>query len=193
VLRLPDSLRDAFKEPFGPVYTDTAELLAAVDRTAATVPAATASTSAADPPLIAVGDVVTHHLLAAGRQPDVAVIDGKTEREAVDEAVAATLADPDGSTRRVVNPPAELSEALLVALREAIAAPEPVRIVVDGEEDLATLPALVAAPRGSSVVYGQPGDGMVHVAVIEAQTDEARQLLGRFDGDTDAALDLLVD
>jgi len=68
-----------------------------------------------------------------------------------------------------------------------------VRIVVDGEEDLATLPALVAAPRGSSVVYGQPGDGMVHVAVIEAQTDEARQLLGRFDGDTDAALDLLVD
>ena len=184
MLRLPDSLRDAFKEPFGPVYTDTDELLAAVDETAATAP-----TDIDDPPLIAVGDVVTHHLLDAGRQPDVAVIDGKTERETVGDAVEATLADPAGSIRRVANPPAELSEAMLVALRAAIEAPEPVRIVVDGEEDLATLPALVAAPRGSSVVYGQPGDGMVHVAVTEAQANDARRLLGEFDGDTAAALE----
>ena len=190
MLRLPDSLRDAFKEPFGPVYTETDGLLAAVDETAAT---ATASTGTDGPPLVAVGDVVTHHLLKDGRQPDVAVVDGKTEREAVDEAVAATLADPDGLVRRVSNPPAELSEAMLVALREAIAAAEPVTIIVDGEEDLATLPALVAAPRGSSVVYGQPGDGMVHVAVTESQADEARRLLGEFDGDTDAAIDLLRD
>ena len=187
MLRLPDSLRDAFKTPFGPVYTDTDELLVAVDETAATA----SGTDGEDPPLIAVGDVVTHHLLKAGRQPDVAVIDGKTEREAVDEAVAATLADPDGSTRRVGNPPAELTEALLIALREAIVAPEPVTITVDGEEDLVTLPALVAAPHGSSVVYGQPGEGMVLVAVTESQSDEARQLLDDFDGDTDAALQLL--
>ena len=186
MLRLPDSLRGAFKEPFGPVYTDTDELLRAVDETAAAAP-----TDIDDPPLIAVGDVVTHHLLKAGRQPDVAVIDGKTEREAVDGAVEATLADPVGSTRHVSNPPAELSEAMLVALQESILSPDPVRIVVDGEEDLATLPALVAAPRGSSVVYGQPGDGMVHVAVTEAQTDEARRLLGEFDGDTAAALQVV--
>ena len=195
MLRLPDSLRDAFKAPFGPVYTDTDELLAAVDAAAAEADtattdadAATTDADAAEPPLIAVGDVVTHHLLTAGRQPDVAVIDGKTEREAVDGAIEATLADPVGSTRRVVNPPAELSEALLSALAEAIEAPEPIRLVVDGEEDLATLPALVAAPRGASVVYGQPGDGMVHVAVTDATADEARALLDRFDGDTAAAL-----
>jgi len=190
VLRLPDSLRGAFKEPFGPLYTEADELLAAVDETAAEAETA-ASDASVDAALIAVGDVVTFHLLKADRRPDVAVIDGKTEREAVDEAIADTLADPEGSTRRVSNPPAELSEAMLVALREAIGAAEPVTITVDGEEDLATLPAILAAPRGSSVVYGQPGEGMVHVAVTEAQTDEARRLLDEFDGDTATAVDRL--
>jgi len=195
VLRLPDSLRDAFKEPFGPVYTDTDELLAAVDEAAAetdsTASDASADTASGDAALIAVGDMVTYYLLKAGRHPDVAVIDGKTEREVVDEAIADALADPDGLTRRVSNPPAELSEAMLVALGEAIAAAEPVTITVDGEEDLATLPAILVAPRGSSVVYGQPGEGMVHVAVTEAQTAEARRLLGEFDGDTGGAVDRL--
>ena len=184
MLRLPDSLRDAFKEPFGPVYTDPDALLEAVDATAV-------ATTADQPPLIAVGDVVTHHLLSAGRQPAVAVVDGKTEREAVGEAAAASLADPAAATRAVENPPGTLSRALLSALAAAIASSEPVRLVVDGEEDLATLPAIVAAPLGASVVYGQPGEGMVHVAVTDAATDEARSLLDRFDGDTAAALALV--
>ncbi|MFW6321320.1 MAG: GTP-dependent dephospho-CoA kinase family protein [Halohasta sp.] len=178
MLRLPDSLRGAFKEPFGPVYTDPDELLAAVDDTGASD----------DTPLVAVGDMVTYHLLEAGRRPDVAVIDGKTERTAVAEAVGDVLADPDGRIRRVDNPPATISHGLLVALTAAIDADEPVTIVVDGEEDLATLPAIVAAPRGSSVVYGQPGEGMVHVAVSDSLTAEARELLRQFDGDIEAAL-----
>jgi uncharacterized protein (UPF0218 family) len=185
VITLPDSLRSAFKQPFGPVYTDTELLLAAVRGAADDV-------STDQPPLIAVGDVVTYHLLEAGRQPDVAVIDGKTEREAVDAEIEATLADPDTETRRVRNPPAELSEAMLVALREAIRDPEPVTIIVDGEEDLATLPALVLAPVGASVIYGQPGSGMVHVEVTESESENARRLLSEFDGDTAAAMALLT-
>jgi len=188
VLRLPDELRGAFKEPFGPVYTDTERLLEAVDEAAA-------SGNREAPPLVAVGDVVSHHLLTSGRQPDVMVIDGKTERAAVDKAVAETLAEAaaevDSSTHRVENPPAELSEPLLVALREALDSTEPVVIRVDGEEDLATLPSLVAAPLGASVIYGQPGEGMVHVAVTDDQTAAARSLLARFDGDSEAAFELL--
>ena len=181
MLTLPDSLRSAFKKPFGPVYTDTERLLAAVDETAA-------DHGLGSPLLIAVGDVVSYHLLKGGRQPDVLVIDGKTEREAVDSEIEARLADPAGTVREVQNPPAELSEELLVALQAAIETDEPVTIRVDGEEDLATLPAIVAAPCGSSVIYGQPDEGMVHVAVTDAQQREARQLLGRFDGDTAGAL-----
>jgi len=181
VIRLPDSLRGAFKEPFGPVYTDPTALLSAIDETAA-------SAASDDPPLIAVGDVVTYHLLEADRQPDVAVIDGQTEREAVDQEIAAGLADPDGDTRTVENPPAAISEALLGSLRQALDSPELTTITVDGEEDLATLPAIGMAPLGASVIYGQPGTGMVHVPVTDSQQARARRLLEQFEGDTEAAL-----
>jgi uncharacterized protein (UPF0218 family) len=192
VISLPDSLRSAFKEPFGPVYTNTDQLLAAVREADADTEADTDTAADSAAPLIAVGDVVSYHLLEAGRQPDVAVIDGKTEREAVDAEIAAALADPDTATRHVANPPAELSKPLLVALREAIESPDPVTIIVDGEEDLATLPALVVAPLGGSVIYGQPDEGMVHVAVTDESTANARRLLGSFAGDTEAALALLT-
>ena len=82
MLTLPDSLRDAFKEPLGPVTTDADDLLADAAETRG-------ERGAPDAPIIAVGDVVTYHLREAGRVPDVALIDGKTEREAVDGALAA--------------------------------------------------------------------------------------------------------
>ena len=173
LLSLPDDLRGAFKDPMGPVYTDPERLLA----------------DAGDP-IVAVGDVVTYHLRVAGRDPDVAVIDGKTKREAVGEEIAAVL---DGENRRIAvdNEPATLSRDLLSALVEALASDDPVVIHVTGEEDLATVPALVAAPEGASVVYGQPDEGMVLVDVTAESREEARDLLGKLDGDTGTALTAL--
>jgi hypothetical protein len=172
MLSLPESLRSEFKEPMGPVYTDAEELLA----------------DAADP-IVAVGDVVTYHLRRAGRNPDVAVLDWRTEREAVDEETRDVL---DDDTRRihVENPPATLSAALIDALVAAVAADEPVVIEVDGEEDLAALLALLLV-EGGSVVYGQPGEGMVLVESTPASRDRARDLLERMEGDTHAAFDRL--
>ncbi|SFK60902.1 hypothetical protein SAMN04487950_0155 [Halogranum rubrum] len=173
MLRLPADLRGAFKDPLGRVYTDPVDLLRDADQT--------------EGPIIAVGDVVTFHLRQAERDPDVAVIDGKTKREAVDEAVKEVL-DGDADRIEVENPPATISEALLDALVSALAADDPTVIFVDGEEDLATLPAIVAAPVGASIVYGQPNEGMVHVPVDEETKAEARELLSKFEGDVDAAL-----
>jgi hypothetical protein len=185
MLRLPEALRGAFKDPLGPVFQDAEALLSAVDR--ARVRHADPDGS---PPLVAVGDVVTYHLRQAGRDPDVAVVDGRTEREAVDEDLRAAL---DGDRRRIAvrNEPATLSRDLLTALREALDAPDPTVLDVDGEEDLAALPAIVAAPDGASVVYGQPGEGMVHVAVTPGTRAEATTLFSRLDGDVEAALALL--
>jgi hypothetical protein len=177
-LRLPDDLREAFKEPMGRVYTDPADLLRDAK-------------ASGDGPLIAVGDVVTYHLRKASRTPEVAFIDGKTEREAVSETVREALAGSDGERVDVTNPPATLTDALLRTLRESLATDGPTVVYVDGEEDLATLPAIVAAPAGASVVYGQPSQGMVHVPVTDETRGEARDLLARMDGDVDAALDLL--
>ena len=184
MLTLPDALRGAFKEPLGPVTTDADALLAAAGATRA-------EHDAPDAPLVAVGDVVTYHLREAGGTPDVALIDGRTEREAVDVAIADSLAAAEERRVHVENPPAALSEALLIALREALATAEATIIEVDGEEDLAALPAILAAPDGASVVYGQPGEGMVRVAVTPERRAHARELFLAMDGDVDGALDAL--
>jgi hypothetical protein len=171
VLRLPEELRSEFKDPLGPVFTDAEALL-----------------SRAGDPLIAVGDVVTYHLRDAGRVPDVAVVDGYTERERAAEEIRAAVLSGDDA---VENPAATLSAALLAALREGIEDGEPTTIVVEGEEDLATMPAVLAAPDGAAVVYGQPGEGMVLVTVDAETRAQFGALFDRLDGDPDRARSLL--
>nr|WP_230198593.1 GTP-dependent dephospho-CoA kinase family protein [Halopiger goleimassiliensis] len=169
---LPDDLRHELKEPMGPIETDADRLLAEVDG-----------------PLIAVGDVVTYHLLRAGRPPDVALVDERTKRDAVDEEIRETVTE--STHLEVVNPPATISEAVVEALLEGLARDEPTTILVEGEEDLVALPAIVAAPEGASVVYGQPDEGMVHVKVAEDLRSDVRELLERFEGDVDRFWELL--
>ncbi|WP_232686631.1 GTP-dependent dephospho-CoA kinase family protein [Halobacterium zhouii] len=158
VATLPEDARAAFREPLGPVYEDAERLL-----------------SAAGSPVIAVGDVVTYHLVNAGAPPDVAVVDGKTEREAVTEAVAGGMPEADREVA-VESDAATVSAALLSALVDAIGADGTTLIRVTGEEDLATLPAVLAAPVGASVVYGQPGEGMVLANVTSERTERVREL-----------------
>lgn len=175
VVELQPDLRSELKEPMGALFTDADALLAA-----------------AGSPLIAVGDMVTYHLLAAGRTPDVALVDERTERAAVAEEVAEALADADFDREvGVANPPATLTEDLLVALAAAIRDGGTTVLDVDGEEDLATLPAILAAPDGASVVYGQPGEGMVNVVVDGEGRTGVRELFARLEGDPERALALL--
>lgn len=181
VVELQPALRSALKDPLGPLFTDPEALLAA-----------------AASPIITVGDMVTYHLLEAGRVPDVALIDDRTERTAVEDDVRERISGFDREVT-VENPPATLTSELLEALDDAIerasgaggdTADQTTLVVVDGEEDLAALPAVVLAPAGASVVYGQPGEGMVLVDVDSA-TGRARDLLGRMDGDTELLWSLL--
>lgn len=174
ILTLPDDLRGDLKEPWGPVFEDVETLLADAGQ-----------------PVIAVGDVVTYYLERAGHPPDVALVDEMTERSAVADHVAEALAEraPD---EVVENPAATLTEELLVALRDAVSADGSTRILVDGEEDLAAIPAIVTAPDGATVVYGQPGEGMVRIDVAPEVRERAVDLLRRLDGDVGRTLELLA-
>ncbi|MFC4439532.1 MULTISPECIES: GTP-dependent dephospho-CoA kinase family protein [Natrialbaceae] len=172
LLILPDELRHELKEPMGPIETDAERLLETVEG-----------------PLIAVGDVVTYHFLQAGRAPDVALVDERTKRQTVEEEIRETVAKR--ANVGVTNPPAELTTDVVRTLKDALERDEPTTILVDGEEDLVALPAIVVAPDGASVVYGQPDEGMVHVVVDEEVRAEVRALLERFEGDQDRFWELL--
>jgi uncharacterized protein (UPF0218 family) len=175
VLELQPELREALKDPFGPVETDTERVLAA-----------------AGSPLVTVGDIVTYHVLEAGVTPDVALVDERTKRATVDDEVSAVVNDASfDRVATVVNPPGTLTADLLAALREALADDGTTLVRVDGEEDLAALPAIAAAPDGASVLYGQPDEGVVHVTVGDEVRDRVGSILARMNGDTDRALELL--
>lgn len=158
VATLPKSARASFKEPLGPVFTDAHELL-----------------DGAGAPMVAVGDVVSAHLGRAGVTPHVAVVDGKTERESVADDVLADIPNTP-RTVGVDSKPGTLSAELVRALRDAIDADAPTRIDVAGEEALATVPAVLLAPADATVVYGQPGEGMVRANVTTGLRERVRGL-----------------
>ena len=173
LLELPADLRSELKEPLGPIYTDAEALLAD-----------------AGTPLVAVGDIVTYHLLSAGRVPEVALVDERTKRSAVDPDVTEAI---EGFDRRVdvANPPGTLTRALVEALSAGLNHDATTLLDVDGEEDLAALPAVLAVPEGGSVVYGQPDEGMVLVTPDAATRERARSLLERMDGTATTLVELL--
>lgn len=137
--RLPEAERSSLRRPFGRVYPDIRALLPHIrGRT-----------------VYAVGDVVTYNLLRVGMVPRIAVIDGHTMR-------APCTRVPELPHRRIVarNPAGTISDDLVRAIRDAVSDP-PALIFVEGEEDLAVLPLVLAAPEGVVILYGQPGEGVV--------------------------------
>jgi len=181
VLSLPDSMRHELKDPLGPIYTDADELL-----------------GRSGSPLIAVGDIVTYHLLLGHTRPAIALVDGKTKREAVTAEVRDAI-DTGAFDHhvRVRNPAATLTVGLLEELRAALdratagEGQSTVIEVVEGEEDLAALPALAVAPDDAGVVYGQPDEGMVLATVDDEARAGVWDLLERMDGDIEQVRDLL--
>jgi uncharacterized protein (UPF0218 family) len=118
--------------------------------------------------------VVTHSLLAAGVVPDIAIIDGYTMRSPCNRSPLLR-----GRRVTVKNPPGTITDDLVAAIDEAVRN-RPVVIFVEGEEDLAVIPLVFAAPPGVAVLYGQPGEGVVLRIVDEAAKQEAAAMLERF-------------
>lgn len=169
LLSLSHSLRSELKSPIGPIYTDVERLL-----------------EDASDYLVTVGDVVTHHIRDAGVTPHVAVIDGTTQRDTYDAALNDNT-DTTLTHRTATCPAGTLTHNLLETLGLALTASEPSVIVVDGEEDLAVLPTILFSPLGTSIVYGQPNEGMVHFRNNQEIHSFAHNLFKQMDGDEIAA------
>jgi hypothetical protein len=64
-------------------------------------------------------------------------------------------------------------------LKEALKHPRAM-IFVDGEEDLAVIPLVIASDEGSVILYGQPGVGVVLRLVDREAKEKARDMLTHF-------------
>ena len=155
-LVLPAEKRQLFKEPIGSELYDSD--LRQYD---------------AQTTLITVGDVVSLTFRKHGIRPFLSIYDGMTERREMTE-FAILVEDED--KEEVVNPAGMITRQLVESIRRCIEGSGGL-IRVDGEEDLALLPAILLAPVGADIVYGWPGKCMMRITTDEGIKTRIEQLM----------------
>ncbi len=157
-------LREKFKEPFGILVRGTFD---------ETMNQLRVLIEKEQPPkIISVGDIVSANLYEHGIHPNLTIIDNRSMRYQIEPIKA--------NTEKVVyvdNPPGTITEEAIEAIKEAIKTEENTHLIVNGEEDLLTLIAVLYAPKNALVVYGQPYEGIVIVKVTSEKKAEAENFL----------------
>ena len=161
--RLPEDLRPKLAAPLGVVYSGEEAKGAEFEKLVRTAPMT-----------VTVGDRVTDTLGAMGRTPDIQVVDG-VERRTVREVPRV----PYARLVRVRNPAGSITASAIAGMKEAFLGSKPVRVQVDGEEDLMAMLAIAMAPVSAMVFYGQPGVGVVAVRANSDAKSRNRALLAK--------------
>lgn len=121
--------------------------------------------------IIVIGDFSSKVLKERGIAANVYVIDNKIMRKKVKE-----IKFKGYKKIRAVNPAGMITVNAFEALRDAIAN-DKVAVIIDGEEDLLTLIAIILAPNGSLIIYGQPNEGNVLVYVNDERKKFATRII----------------
>ena len=161
-MQLPDELRDQLKNPLGNLISDNDPSKENIIKKIST-----------ESVIITVGDRTTENMLQFGIKPQIQIIDGLEKR-----SECAVPADDTIITKlSCKNPPGEITEESIQVIQKAFSSEPPVRITVDGEEDLLVIPACIFAPENSVVMYGQPNEGLVIVTITPEIRAKVQKIL----------------
>ncbi len=174
---MPESLRKTLQKPLGVIFKNEKSLLRRIDTSKHSL-------------IIAVGDIIVDSLLKTGIDPDVKVIDLKSRRVKTDLFAEHQLVKKGPS---LVNNPGTINLKTAERLRQMIqersvlvsestfkVGPYGSWLVVDGEEDLLALPAILFAPLGSLVLYGHWEHGIIAVEIDEKIKNKVREIVKKF-------------
>lgn len=160
-MHLPESLREKLKKPLGILLKDSDVTKESVLKN---IPAGSF--------IISVGDATTEKLIKYGIIPSLQIVDGVEKRIKRDM--------PSGNVTTIlncVNPPAEITIESVKTIKKAFQSTKPIRIIVNGEEDLLVLPVVVYAPENAIVLYGQPNEGLVIVSINPLIRNKAQSIM----------------
>lgn len=167
-LILPDKMKEELRKPLGKVYKSAKEILELIDK------------SNIKPVLIiAVGDIIVNSLIKEGINPDVKIIDFRSRKVPI-KTNFHTL-----RVQRYENKPGTINLKTAERLKQLISShPKGVQtrswFIVDGEEDLLALPAILYAPLGSLVLYGHWQYGVIGIEITEKIKNKVKILLNYF-------------
>ena len=161
-MQLPDDLRDQLKTPLGNLISDNDPNKENIIKKIS-----------AESTIITVGDRTTENMLQLGLKPQVQIIDGLEKRN---QRIVLTD-DTVNTNLSCKNPPGEITEESIQVIQRAFSSEPPVRITVDGEEDLLVIPVCIYAPENSVVMYGQPNEGLVIVTITPEIRAKVQKIL----------------
>ena len=123
--------------------------------------------------IITVGDRTTEKMIEFGLIPSLQIIDGQEKRSKRD------IPNNDNASTFLTceNPAAEITNQSIDTIKKAFTLQPPVRIMVNGEEDLLVIPVCIHAPENSVVMYGQPHQGLVLVRITPEIRNKTQKLL----------------
>ncbi len=199
-LILPENLREKLRKPLGKVIRGSEN---EQEKTVQKILHFINIMKSKPPMVIAVGDIITNSLEKTGFIPDVKIIDYRSRREKITNKIpmdSTTLTiglseveRPNSkfqTLKKIVNKPGTISKESVNAIKKAIDSclshpsgvqPQKIqKIVIDGEEDLLALPAILLAPLNSVVLYGQMDLGVVMVEVNEIIKNKVKKILKKF-------------
>ena len=161
-MKLPENLRDQLKIPLGDLIKEEnvnkENILSKIGSKLI---------------VITVGDRTTENMINLGIIPQIQIIDGLEKRNQrlvpTDDIINTSLS--------CKNSPGEITEESIQVIQKAFSSKPPVRITVDGEEDLLVLPVCVFAPENSVVMYGQPNEGLVVVDITPEIQAKVQKIL----------------
>jgi len=140
---MPEALREELGVSLGIVLTSKKDLVREI---------------ASSRYVVTVGDIVTLDILETGHIPDISIVDYMTKRMPVDQ-IKERLSRYKQPEIFVQNPAGQITRGMWNAIKDGYENPRHLRIVVDGEEDLASLVCISLAPPGTTVIYGIPNRG----------------------------------
>ena len=160
-MKLPDSLRNQLKIPLGillPIGQDNKENIQKY--------------LSDNSYIITVGDRTTEKMIEYGIIPSLQIIDGFEKRKKREFPKLG-----NASELIINNPASEITFQSIEIIKKSFTLNPPIRLTVNGEEDLLVLPVCIHAPENSVILYGQPNKGLVLVEINTEIRNKAQTLL----------------
>ena len=160
-MKLPDSLRDQLKIPLGVLLPIGQDNKTNIQKYLSD-----------NSYIITVGDRTTEKMIDFDLIPSLQIIDGLEKRIKRDILKLGSAFE-----LKIDNPAAEITLESVKIIKKAFTMNPPIRLTVNGEEDLLVLPVCIHAPENSVILYGQPNKGLVLVQITTEIRNKAQALL----------------
>lgn len=166
-LKMPENLRSTLQKPLGRVLKDTKQSLQLINQLEC-------------PFMIAVGDIIVDSLLKEDIDPDVKIIDFRSRRKDINPKFKIKMTDQTKNPNKPGTINIKTANTIKTKINETLRKKSKSWIVVDGEEDLLTLPAILFAPLDSLILYGHWQLGIIAVIVNEKIKEKIKETIKKF-------------